>query len=192
MTFKVGDKVRVSDHYSYLYGHGQDGVIVPMASDWNWCDYTVAFSSDDKCGYNTEELELVTEATSEASTTTEAEISEAMAIIDQTFYSQYTTDGQLSDGGPSRYYDWEPGWTTLNDFIEHKSLHQWKEHSFHWGNVVKALTRWGDKDGTSCEYDAKKVIYSGCRVLKAIIGVDGLRSYLQKLLDDPQFKSKDN
>ena len=95
---------------------------------------------------------------------------------------------KISDGGPSDYYDFPDNWNTLNDFIEYKSEHQWKEHSFHLGNIVKALTRWGDKGGTSLEYDAKKIIYSGCRVLMKIVGKERLRDYLKSLLDDPQFK----
>jgi hypothetical protein len=93
-----------------------------------------------------------------------------------------------SDGGPSNYYDFPPEWNTLNDVIETKSKYQWKEHSFHLGNIMKAVVRWGDKDGTTTPYDAKKVIYSACRVLKVLVGPNELRSYLGALLDDPQFR----
>lgn len=94
----------------------------------------------------------------------------------------------IADGGPQKYYDWPSEWNTLNDFIEDKSVKQWKGYSFHLGNIVKAVTRWGDKSGTTEEYDAKKIIYSGARVLKMIVGKEKLRAYLQSLLDDPQFK----
>lgn len=93
-----------------------------------------------------------------------------------------------SDGGPVLYYDFPDSWTTFNDFIEHKSATQWLGFSFHLGNIGKALCRWGDKDGTSIEYDAKKIIYSGVRVLRMIIGTEKTRLYLFRLLDDPQFK----
>jgi hypothetical protein len=93
-----------------------------------------------------------------------------------------------TDGGPSDYYDFPESWTTFNDFIEYKSEAQWGKFSFHLGNIGKALCRWGDKDGTSIEYDAKKIIYSGVRVLKMIIGTEKTRLYLFRLLDDPQFK----
>jgi len=93
-----------------------------------------------------------------------------------------------SDGGPTDYYDFPESWTTFNDFIEYKSEWQWREFSFHLGNIGKALCRWGDKNGTGIDYDAKKIIYSGVRVLKMIIGVEATREYLQRLLDDPQFK----
>ena len=93
-----------------------------------------------------------------------------------------------SDGGPSDYYNFPKSWTTFNDFIEYKSETQWRGFSFHLGNIGKALCRWGDKDGTSIEYDAKKIIYSGVRVLRMIVGTERTRDYLQRLLDDPQFK----
>lgn len=102
-------------------------------------------------------------------------------------FMQKTT---ISDGGPSSYYDFPDNWNTLNDFIEDKSVHQWKGFSFHLGNIVKAVTRWGDKDGTSIEYDSKKIIYSGCRVLMMIVGKEKLRTYLRSLLDDPQFRQE--
>jgi hypothetical protein len=95
---------------------------------------------------------------------------------------------KLSDGGPSGYYDFPESWTTFNDFIEHKSVTQWKGFSFHLGNIGKVLCRWDDKEGTTIEYDTKKVIYSGVRILKMIVGTQKTRDYLQKLLDDPQFK----
>lgn len=95
-----------------------------------------------------------------------------------------------SDGGPSSYYDFPSSWGTFNDFIEHKSEHQWKGFSFHLGNVGKAICRWGDKGGTTIEYDAKKIIYSATRVLKMIVGVEKTREYLQTLLDDKQFKQE--
>ena len=94
----------------------------------------------------------------------------------------------ITDGGPSGYYDLVEGWHTLNDWIEYKSEYQWGKYSFHLANIVKALTRWGDKEGTTLEYDTKKIIYSGARVLKMIVGTEKLREYLERLLDDKQFK----
>lgn len=102
----------------------------------------------------------------------------------------YQKEKIKSDGGPSDYFDFPASWTTFNDFIEYKSEAQWGKFSFHLGNIGKALCRWGDKDGTSIEYDAKKIIYSGVRILKMIVGVQKTRDYLQRLLDDPQFKDK--
>lgn len=98
------------------------------------------------------------------------------------------TGNTISDGGPSSYYDFEEGWKTWNDFADSKAKHQWKEHSFHLGNIGKVLCRWGDKKGTSREYDARKIVYSGLRILKMLIGGAKTREYIERLLDDPQFK----
>ena len=94
----------------------------------------------------------------------------------------------VSDGGPSSYYDFDNTWATWNDLADYKSKRQWKEHSFHLGNIGKAIMRWGDKSGASLEYDAKKIIYSGLRVLMMLSGKESVREYLEKLLDDKQFK----
>jgi len=93
-----------------------------------------------------------------------------------------------SDGGPSAYYDFKGGWKTWNDFADYKSTKQWKEHSFHLGNVGKVLCRWGDKLGTTKAYDARKIVYSGLRVLLMLEGKDSVKTYLKSLLDDEQFK----
>lgn len=103
------------------------------------------------------------------------------------FYKPTKSQPKITDGGPSSYYDFPKNWNTLNDFIEYKSKHQWGEHSFHLGNIVKAVTRWGDKSGTTIEYDAKKIIYSACRVLMGVVGKDKLVEYLKGLIKDPQF-----
>lgn len=96
-----------------------------------------------------------------------------------------------SDGGPSSYYDFPKGAITLNDLIEHKSDTQWLGDSFHLSNITKAAWRWGDKEGTTKEYDARKFIYSGCRLLMKYAGVSAVRKTLQDLLDDPQFQERD-
>lgn len=95
-----------------------------------------------------------------------------------------------SDGGPSAYYDFPSGAITLNDLIEHKSDKQWLGDSFHLSNIVKAAWRWGDKEGTTKEYDARKFIYSGCRLLMKYAGVSAVRKTLQDMLDDPQFQER--
>lgn len=95
-----------------------------------------------------------------------------------------------SDGGPSAYYDFPAGSKTLNDLLEHKGDTQWFGDTFHLANVVKAAWRWGDKEGTTKEYDARKLIYSGCRLLMKYAGVHAVRTTLQAMLDDEQFKEK--
>ena len=105
------------------------------------------------------------------------------------FHDNDTTPKTIqSDGGPSEYYDFDSGWKTWNDFADYKAKHQWKEHSFHLGNIGKSICRWGDKGGTSKEYDTRKIIYSGLRILLMLKGKEAVRTYLKNLLDDPQFK----
>jgi hypothetical protein len=93
-----------------------------------------------------------------------------------------------SDGGPSSYYDLQPGWVTFNDFMEYKAKTQWHGYSLHLKDIGKAICRFGVKAGTTDAYDARKIIYSGLRLLGMIAGKDAMRAELLKLLDDPQFK----
>ena len=98
-----------------------------------------------------------------------------------------TKSGINSDGGPTKYYDFMPEWVTWNDLADYKASEQWKEHSFHLGNIGKAIYRWGEKNGTSKTYDAKKIVYSALRVLMMIEGKENVKAYLQDLLKDSQF-----
>ena len=92
-------------------------------------------------------------------------------------------------GGPSSYYDMPYGdWITTNDQMEYLAENKWGRYGIHLKDIFKGLCRWGDKNGTSLEYDSEKIIYYGCRVMRMISGNQKLRDYLQKLLDDPQFK----
>ena len=93
-----------------------------------------------------------------------------------------------SDGGPSEYYDFPEGWVTWNDLADYKAQRQWKQFSFHLGNIGKVLMRWGDKEGAALPYDTRKIIYSGLRILLMLEGPAFTRDYLQRLLNDPQFK----
>tara|TARA_R110002020_G_scaffold36769_1_gene110563 strand:- start:167 stop:421 length:255 start_codon:yes stop_codon:yes gene_type:complete len=67
-----------------------------------------------------------------------------------------------SDGGPSEYYDFPEGVTTLNDLIEYRDM------SFAQGNIFKAAFRMGTKKGISIEYDLKKIKYYADRMLDQI------------------------
>jgi len=96
--------------------------------------------------------------------------------------------GNKSDGGPTAYYDFDPGWVTANDFMESKAASQWGGYSLHLKDVGKALFRFGAKSGTSISYDIRKIIYSGLRLLVMAEGQEAARKELQRLLDDPQFK----
>lgn len=95
--------------------------------------------------------------------------------------------GNKSDGGPSSYYDFNPGWSTFNDFMEDKAQKQWGAYSLHLKDTGKALCRFGAKDGTTKAYDARKIIYSGLRLLGMIEGREAMRQELEKLLADKQF-----
>ena len=98
-----------------------------------------------------------------------------------------------SDGGPSSYYDMPfQDWVTLNDQMEYLAQNKWGVYAIHLKDVFKGLGRWGDKSGTTPLYDTKKGIYYFCRVMKMMVGTEGLQDYLQSLLDDPQFKEKNN
>lgn len=92
-----------------------------------------------------------------------------------------------SDGGPSSYYDFDPKWVTWNDLLESKAR-QWGAYALHLKDVGKLFMRFGCKDGTSNAYDARKLVYSGLRLLGMIEGRGAMRAELLKLLDDPQFK----
>jgi hypothetical protein len=93
-----------------------------------------------------------------------------------------------SDGGCTSYYDMPfSSWVTTNDMMEYLAEHKWGKYGIHLKDIFKGLCRWGDKDGTTVEYDTKKIIYYGVRVLRLVVGTPKMREYLQSLLDDPQF-----
>lgn len=92
------------------------------------------------------------------------------------------------DGGPASYYDINFKVKTLNDIIEKKGHLHWKGDSFHIANILKAIWRWGVKDGTTEAYDARKIIYSGARLLMRYTDVKEVRNTLQAMLDDKQFQ----
>ena len=94
-----------------------------------------------------------------------------------------------SNGGPSSYYDFPHGAVTWNDVAEIKAQAQWGAFSYHMKDIGKAIMRFGAKDGTTNAYDARKIIYSGLRLLGMIEGKDAMRKELLDLLDDPQFKA---
>lgn len=94
-------------------------------------------------------------------------------------------------GGPSDYYNFPfDTWVTGNDMMEFLAEHKWGKYGIHLKDIFKSCLRWGEKSGTTIEYDTKKVIYYGCRIMQMVVGRDNLRKYLQELLDDPQFKGK--
>ena len=97
-----------------------------------------------------------------------------------------------TDGGSSAYYDAPfQEFTTVNDMIDYYSKNFWGWRSYIFKDIVKAATRFGRKEGTDESYDAKKIIYYGCRLLMSVTDKDTTRKYLQQLLDDKQFKESD-
>lgn len=100
----------------------------------------------------------------------------------------------LTSGGPSSYYDLPESvedWKTLNDVMEYLSEY-WQGASLHFKDIFKAGFRWGRKGGTTKDYDARKIAYSGLRLLTMVSGKEETRKYLQSLLDDKQFGGKGN
>ena len=95
-----------------------------------------------------------------------------------------------SDGGASSYYDFPAGATTLNDVMEDLAANRWHGDALHLKDIFKAAWRWGEKEGTTKAYDARKIIYYGARLLMLYAGVEALRTTLQSLLDDKQFQIK--
>lgn len=66
-----------------------------------------------------------------------------------------------SDGGSTPgYYGLPEGATDVQDVIEMKQM-SWAQ-----GNIFKAAYRLGNKDGTSVEYDLRKIIYYAQRELE--------------------------
>ena len=97
------------------------------------------------------------------------------------------------DVGPQLYYDLPfKDWVTVNDMVEYLSDTQWDKHSWIFKDIIKACTRFGKKSGTDKAYDAKKIIYYGCRLLMSVTDKSTTRKYLQQLLDDKQFKENNN
>ena len=97
------------------------------------------------------------------------------------------------DGGPADYYDLPfKDWVTVNDMVEYLSEKQWGKYSWIFKDILKACTRFGEKEGTTEAYDTKKIIYYGCRLLMSVTDKATTREYLQQLLDDKQFKENNN
>tara|TARA_R110000744_G_scaffold184491_1_gene303914 strand:+ start:74 stop:547 length:474 start_codon:yes stop_codon:yes gene_type:complete len=96
-------------------------------------------------------------------------------------------------GGPSAYYDFPfSEWVTSNDQMEYFATNKWLQYSLHLKDVFKACCRWGDKEGTSLEYDARKIVYSGLRLLMMIKGKEVVQEYLKELVEDGQFKENED
>jgi hypothetical protein len=165
LKYKVGDTVVITGNYnSHRYDIGSDVVITEVLG-------SSYYGEEDECGdkwiFDDSECTLA--------------IREEMTpVINKT-----------SSGGPSVYYDMPYStWITTNDQMEYLAEHKWGKYAIHLKDIFKGLCRWGDKSGTTVEYDSRKIIYYGCRVLMMVVGAKELRVYLNELLDDKQFQSK--
>ena len=146
-NFKYGDRVEISNNsWDGIFPVGHIGYVYEMET--HGCRVSEA-SGDEAIGnwYPYEDLKLIEpEQTKKAPTELTA-----------------GANGKVvSDGGPSAYYDFPEGATTLNDLIEFKGM------SFAQGNIFKAAFRLGNKEGISLEYDLKKIIYYADRMLKQL------------------------
>ena len=158
MKYKVGDTVRIIDN---VYGHRFDiGSLLTIEEADRSSPRLPYMSEGDWFGDS--EVELVD--TSEVRSTVTA------------------------NGGATSYYDMPfGGWVTTNDMMEHLAEHKWGKYGIHLKDIFKGLCRWGDKDGTTIEYDTRKIIYYGVRVLRMLKGNEGVREYLKELMEDKQF-----
>ena len=94
----------------------------------------------------------------------------------------------IPHGGPSSYYDMPfSEWVTVNDMMEYLAENKWGKYGIHLKDIFKGVCRWGEKLGTNVEYDTKKIIYYGVRILRMLLGVEKTREYLKELLNDKQF-----
>jgi len=110
-------------------------------------------------------------------------------VVSKDFFTNTRHPSEVKlEGGPSEYYDLPKGITTWNDLLEQKAVTQWGAFSLHLKDVGKAFFRFGNKEGTSRAYDARKIIYSGLRILGMLEGRDAMKKELLRLLEDPQFK----
>lgn len=103
--------------------------------------------------------------------------------------STIVTESQTaSNGGPTSYYDFGESWTTLNDMMEEKALTQWGAFSLHLKDIGKAIFRFGAKQGIDYAYDARKIVYSGLRLLIMLEGKGEAQAFLKTLTEDRQFR----
>jgi hypothetical protein len=169
LKYKVGDTVVITGNNSgHDYDIGSDVIITSIMPDT---------SGDYYRGNNTIEGECWAFGDSECTLA----IQEEMTPV----------TNKTSSGGPSSYYDMPYStWITTNDQMEYLAEHKWGKYAIHLKDIFKGLCRWGDKSGTTVEYDSRKVIYYGCRVLMMVVGTAELRVYLNELLDDKQFQVK--
>lgn len=164
LKYKVGDTVVITGNTSgHYYPLGSDVIICEVR------DFSYLGHIESRCQWSFFDSEC-----------TLAIREEMTPVVNKT-----------SSGGPSVYYDMPYStWITTNDQMEYLAEHKWGKYAIHLKDIFKGLCRWGDKSGTTVEYDSRKIIYYGCRVLMMVVGAAELRVYLNVLLDDKQFQVK--
>jgi hypothetical protein len=169
LKYQVGDTVVITGNTSvHNYDIGSEVIITSIMS---------SSCGDSYCGNNTIDGDSWYFDDSECTLAIREEMT---PVINKT-----------SSGGPSEYYDMPyVTWVTANDQMEYLAEHKWGKYAIHLKDIFKGLCRWGDKSGTTVEYDSRKIIYYGCRVLMMVVGTAELRVYLNELLDDKQFQEK--
>jgi hypothetical protein len=175
--YKVGDTVVITGNSSgHGYDIGSDVIITRVMTDTTWAHYRGNNTIEGDCWYFDD---------SECTLSIREEVTE-----DDFLEATLDNLNKTSSGGPSSYYDMPYStWVTTNDQMEYLAEHKWGKYAIHLKDIFKGLCRWGDKSGTTVEYDSRKVIYYGCRVLMMVVGTAELRVYLNELLDDKQFQS---
>jgi hypothetical protein len=184
LKYKVGDTVVITGNTSgHDYDIGSDVVITRIMTDTSCEHYR---------GNNTIEGEFWHFDDSECTLAIREEMTPlATKFLWDAAYGGTIVTNKTSSGGPSSYYDMPySAWVTTNDQMEYLAEHKWGKYAIHLKDIFKGLCRWGDKSGTTVEYDSRKVIYYGCRVLMMVVGAAELRVYLHELLDDKQFQEK--
>ena len=163
MKHKVGDKVVITGNISsHSYKIGEVAVITDVSKEFGDCYYCNSAVDSTKRYF----------------------------LFDDEFEEyQETPITQDATGGPSLYYDMPYAtWVTTNDQMEYLAEHKWGKYAIHLKDIFKGLCRWGDKQGTTPNYDARKIIYYGLRVLMMLEGKANVQKYLSDLKNDPQFK----
>jgi hypothetical protein len=71
---------------------------------------------------------------------------------------KHTSDG----GSTNSYYGVPKDTRDIGDLIDHKDM------NYNIGNIFKACYRLGEKEGTSEEYDLKKIVFFATRELEKL------------------------
>jgi len=185
MKHKVGDTVVITSNS--LRGHGF--MVGDRATIIEVDNYKLSYlAKDTDDGYSwyifEDECEAYQEPISMEITSMKHRVADKLVEA-----YQETSITQDATGGPSPYYDMPYAtWVTTNDQMEYLAEHKWGKYAIHLKDIFKGLCRWGDKQGTTPSYDARKIIYYGLRVLMMLEGKASMQQYLSDLKNDPQFK----